>query len=80
MDIKKVCPSPEAYRIKSEFDNHGKSKGFSFGESRQDMELTGPLSESITKKFIPSPNLYYPKPNSDAFNITLKSRIADRSL
>jgi hypothetical protein len=44
------------------------------------MELTGPLSESLAKKYIPSPNLYFPKQTDTTSIITLKSRIKDRSI
>jgi hypothetical protein len=44
------------------------------------MQVTGPMSDSLNKKYIPSPNMYYPKPKSNAYNITLKSKINDKSI
>lgn len=76
--FEKIWPSPEAYQIKSEFQQP--KKGFSFGEGREDMQLTGFLSDSITKKYVPSPNMYSPKHATDACNFTIKSRLKDRSL
>lgn len=59
LNFNNVAPSPEAYNLGSTFKNP--KKGFSFGEGREDMEITGPMKESILKRYIPSPNAYYPK-------------------
>ena len=49
-------PSPNKYQIKSEFDKNPK-KGFGFGYSRSDMEITGPFVQTIRDKN-PGPGSY----------------------
>jgi hypothetical protein len=52
-----VSPPPNTYMINSDF-SPAKKRGFGFGSSRQEMEITGPLVDTIKNKN-PGPGSYH---------------------
>lgn len=51
-------PPPTSYQAKSPFnENKEHNKGFGFGNSRENMVITGPLAETINNKN-PGPGAY----------------------
>lgn len=52
-----VSPPPNTYLINSDF-SPAKKRGFGFGSSRQEMEVTGPLVDTIKNKN-PGPGSYH---------------------
>ena len=45
------------YELPSEFKPNPR-RGFGFGKGREDMEITGPMRESMLKNYIPGPGNY----------------------